>query len=720
MSRLSRRALRRNLVTLCIAVAAAIVGGVLQVQESAALYAGGPLHAMEATAQDAVLRTRNPEQYGSSVGRDPRQLITIVAIDEKSLAELGLFRTWPRSYYADVIDHLMAAPPRVIVLDVGFFEPGPDDQQLAGALQRARSNKPATAVGLAAIGSGEPRPGADGAVSFTSGIEPVAALAQNADIGATDVLPDDRGVVRSMPLLIDLGNVQRPTLGLLAATKYLRRPSFIDDRPDPNTLVVAGRQVPVDAWGAVHVNYFGPPSDPGAPASSTFRTVSFVDVLRERADPATWNGGITFVGLLGATGFADDYWTPVSDQGHKMSGVEVHANVAATVLSTQFLHEPPLPIQLAVIVLLALVIGALVANLGVFVASITSALVLAGYVLADLVTLDLAGQQFALGTPLLGGVLTFVGATAYRVIVEQRQSRALQTALASVIPPSVAQEIGRNPDRVRMGGERRVISVLFTDLKGFTSFSETVEPEVLSRVITEYLDAMTAVVFEYGGTLDKFVGDAVMAIWNAPLDDPDHARHACEAAIEMQAALARLSDRWEAAGLPRQSMRIGINTGPASVGNMGSSRRFAYTALGDAVNLAARLEPLNNEYGTSICISQSTLDALREQDVFLVRHLDLVVVKGKRQAVPVLELIGLNSDRALVSRFGPVLDLYNRAMVLYHGQQFTTAADLFAEAARVRGDGLDPPSLVYVDRCRDLLLEPPGADWDRVYVMKHK
>jgi adenylate cyclase len=666
---------------------------------------------MESAAQDTVLRTRNPEQYGSSVGRDPRQLITIVAIDEKSLSELGLFRAWPRSYYAQVIDELMSAPPRVVVLDIGFFESAPDDAELDSAIQRARVHRPATAVALAAVGNGSARRGPNGAVAFNGGIEPV--LATVADIGATDVLPDDRGVVRSMPLLVDLGSVQRPTLGLLAAAKYLRRPNFIDGRPDQHTLALAGREIPVDPWSTVHVNFFGPPSDPGAP-SSTFRTISFVDVLRGRADPGTWRDGITFVGLLGATGFADDYWTPVSDQGRKMSGVEIHANVAATVLSTQFLRDAQLPVELALIVLLALIIGALVANLGVLSASFAALFVLAGYVLADLVALDRGGEQLALATPVLGGVITFLGATAYRVVVEQRQS------LASVIPPSVAHEIGRNPERVRMGGERRVISVLFTDLKGFTSFSETVEPDVLSQVITEYLDAMTRVVFDRGGTLDKFIGDAVMAFWNAPLDDPEHARHACQAAIEMQAALRQLSDRWEAEGLARQQMRIGINTGPASVGNMGSSRRFAYTALGDAVNLAARLEPLNNEYGTSICISQSTLEALAEPDAFLVRQLDLVAVKGKRQAVPVYELIGPKTGGALSERFGPVLDLYTQAMALYHRQQFDAAAELFAEAARARGDVSDPPSLVFIERCHELSLEPPGADWDRVYVMKHK
>jgi|SRR5579859_5069158 len=714
-----RRAVRRNLVSLLIALGAALGACILQIQESGALYAAGPLHAMESAAQDAVLRTRNPDRYGSSVGRDPRQLITIVAIDERSLAELGLFRTWPRSYYAQVIDRLMTAPPRVIVLDVGFFEPGPDDQELAGAIQRARSNRPATAVGLAAIGGGDAYRGDDDAVAYSSGIEPVLALQQGADIGATDVLPDDRGVVRSMPLLVDLGANQRPTLGLLAAARYLRRPTFTDARPDPNTIVLAGREVPVGPSSTVHINYFGPPSDPGAP-SSTFRTVSFVDVLRNRADPAVWRDGVTFIGLLGATGFADDYWTPVSEQGHKMAGVEIHANVAATVLSTQFLRDAALPLQLALMVVLMLLIAGITANLGVLRASITTLGILGAYILVNLVTLDQSGEQLALATPILGGVITFIGVTAYRVIIEQRQARGLQTALASVIPPSVAHEIGRNPERVRMGGERRVITVLFTDLKGFTSFSETIDPDVLSQVITDYLDAMTTVVFNLGGTLDKFIGDAVMAFWNAPLDDSDHAWHACQAAIEMQAALRRLSDGWQAAGLARQQMRIGINTGPASVGNMGSSRRFAYTALGDAVNLAARLEPLNNEYGTSICISQNTLDAINDRDNWLVRHLDLVAVKGKRQAVPVYELIGRADDRALVARYTPVLDLYNKAMVLYHSQQFNAAAELFAEAARARADEMDPPSLLYIERCRDLSLEPPGVDWDRVYVMKHK
>jgi adenylate cyclase len=326
----------------------------------------------------------------------------------------------------------------------------------------------------------------------------------------------------------------------------------------------------------------------------------------------------------------------------------------------------------------------------------------------------------ALVTPLLSGLLSYVAVTAYRVAIEQRQARALQGALASVIPPAVALEIARDPDRVRMGGERRVISVLFTDLKGFTTFSESVSPEVLSRVITQYLDAMTAVIFRYGGTVDKFIGDAVMAFWNAPLNDPDHARHACLAAMEMQSALRRLGDEWEAEGLPRQYMRVGINTGLVSVGNMGTSQRFAYTALGDTVNLGARLEPLNNEYGTWICLSQATLDAAGGQGAFLVRFLDLVAVKGKKEPVPVYELIGLTHDQSLAQRYAPILEPYHRGMVLYQAQQFEPAREQFLAALRAGEEVVDQPSVVYAERCLEMAEAPPEPDWDGVYVMHHK
>ncbi len=693
------RLLRRNAVTLAIALAAAVCAGLLQIVDSMAAYHAGPLYAAEATMQDAVLRTRTPESYGTSVGRDPRQVITLVAIDERSLAALGLFRDWPRAYFAQLLEQLLTTPPRVVVFDVAFVESAPDDADFASALDQARALRPATAVGLAAVGTGTAARADDGTIAFPAGLDPTAQLGALADIGDTNVLPDDRGVVRDMPLLVDLGGTQRPTLGLLAAARYLRRPQFVDGRPDATTLLLAGRQIPTDASSSVHITYFGPPSDPGAATASSFRVVSFVDVLRGQADPSIWHDGIVFVGLLGAAGFADDYWTPVSDQGRKMSGMEIHANVAATLLSTQFVRDAPLPLDLAAIFGLALLIGALSANLGVRDACLATVGVLGGYVVAALVAVDQLGLQLALATPLLAAGLTFVGGTTYRVAVEQRQVRSLQTALASVIPPDVARAIARNPARLHLGGERREITVLFADLRGFTTFAEGVEPEVLSHVMTEYLDAMTGVIFAHGGTLDKFIGDAVMAFWNAPLDDAEHAQHAAIAALEMQTALAQLGERWQARGLRRHRMRIGIHTGPASVGNMGSSRRFAYTALGDAVNVAARLEPLNDAYGTDICLSERALAAAGGRQVLLVRSLGPVVLKGRRQAVAVFELLGRADDAALVEQLRPMLAGYERGLAAYTAGDFERAAALFREAARAAPDGVDEPSALFAGRC---------------------
>jgi adenylate cyclase len=718
LRRANPRVIRRALAAAVFAVVASACGAGLRLGEWLAVYPGGPLHALESSVQDAVLRTRSPGEYGSSVGKDPRQLITLVVMDEHSLAELGLFSRWPRSYYAQVLDQLLVMPPRVVVFDVGFFEPSPDDAQLAAAFQRAAAQRPATSIAIGAAGGGVGMRGPNGDLRFAEGLSPLPALAELADVGTTNVVPDDRGIVRTMPLVSTLGTVERPTLGLLSVARYLRRSGYVDERPDANTLVLAGRQIPVDSTASVRINFFGPPTRPEAPPT-TFNTVSFVDVLRGQADPRTWRDGIVFVGLLGAAGFADDYWTPVSQQGLKMSGVEVHANVAATLISTQFLRVAPIAVEVALIILLAFLTAAAAATLGIGHAVVATLAVLGGYVVAALVVLDVSGLQVAIAYPVASSLLAFVGVVAFRVGIEQRHARALQNALASVIPPSVAHEIGRNPDRVHMGGERRSMTVLFTDLKGFTTFSETVEPEVLGGVISHYLDAMTTVVFRHGGTLDKFIGDAVMAFWNAPLDDPDHASHACLAALDMQATLEQLNDEWQAQGLPRQFMRIGINTGPASVGNMGSSRRFAYTALGDAVNLAARLEPLNNEYGTRICISQATLDGAGGRIAFAVRYLDLVAVKGKREAVPVYELLGRGDDAAVVVRYEPLFEHYNRAVVLYQQRQFAEAAVWFNRAlALTNGD--DGPSAVYVERCMELALAPPDADWDLVYVMKHK
>lgn len=638
---------RRNAAALTLACASALVFGGVHIFQS-----NNPtLQAFDSVVQDLALQMRSPDSYLHAdperiqTRLDPRDFITIVAIDERTIAELGAYGGgYPRRYQAELVHQLLAGSPRVVAFDIGFFEPTPDDAALADAFAEARASRPPTRivlpmVGEQALGSQAAIAG-DGQVVFDRALVPVPTLAAGVDIAMTNVQPDARGAIHSMPLIANLMGEQRPTLGLAAAAAYLRRPGPLDEPPQGDSVEVGGRQIPVDAATRVKINYFGPPSHPYAHAS-TFQVVSFVDVMRGRLDPHAWRNGLVFVGALDAAGIADDYWTPTSQSsGSKMAGVEIHANVAATIFSSQFLRDAPLPTVLGAIFGLALVLALIGANLNVVGALVAAVAVGVSFVGGSVWLAQDLGLLLPVTTPGLAGVFPFIGVLACRVTLEQRKTRGLQVALASVIPPSVAREIGRDPDRVKLGGERRVVTVLFADLKGFTTFSESIDPQTLSRVMTEFLEAMTQVIFRNGGTVDKFIGDAVMALWNAPLDDPDHARHACRAALQMHAALASLGEHWESEGLPRQQMRVGINTGPASVGNMGTHQRFAYTALGDTINLGARLEPLNAVYGTSTCISQMTLDALGPGHGFQTRFLEVVQVKGKREPVPIYELIG--------------------------------------------------------------------------------
>jgi adenylate cyclase len=256
------------------------------------------------------------------------------------------------------------------------------------------------------------------------------------------------------------------------------------------------------------------------------------------------------------------------------------------------------------------------------------------------------------------------------------------------------------------------MTVLFSDIRGFTSFSETLDPERLVHFLNRYLTRMSDIIFKHEGTVDKYMGDAIMAFWGAPKAQPDHARLACLTAIEMAEELEQLNRELAAEGFPVLEIGIGLNTGPMSVGNMGSERRFDYTVMGDAVNLGARLEGLNKEYFTAIIASESTLEAAG--NVGRTRFLDLVAVKGKREPTRILELI----PPAKAAAGEAALAAYERAMEHYRNREYLEALPLFAEARRL--DPSDGPTAVYLERCRELAESPPAPDWDGVYVMTRK
>jgi len=300
----------------------------------------------------------------------------------------------------------------------------------------------------------------------------------------------------------------------------------------------------------------------------------------------------------------------------------------------------------------------------------------------------------------------------YRVLIEEQEKRKVRGAFQQYVSPEVIRRVLSDPELVQP--RKSEITVLFSDVRGFTTISETLDAQELARLLNGYLTEMTRIIFRHQGTLDKYIGDAVMAIWGAPFTEPKHGERCCEAALSMLSRLSELQQGWVSQGLPAMEIGIGINTGIASVGNMGSSLRYGYTAMGDTVNLASRLEGLNKEYGTSILISESTrADVTNDQ--IIIREIDFIRVKGKNQPVTIFEILSrqaaANDGKALVEMFGQGREAYKT-------RNWIAAKTAFEEVLRRWPE--DGPSRVFRGRCDEYLAEEPDADWDGVHVMKYK
>jgi adenylate cyclase len=314
------------------------------------------------------------------------------------------------------------------------------------------------------------------------------------------------------------------------------------------------------------------------------------------------------------------------------------------------------------------------------------------------------GLIIPVATPIVMATLVLVAATIGGLATEGREKAHLRAVFSQYVSRTVVDKVLADPSRMKLGGERKELTVLFSDIRGFSAFAEGMGPETLASFLGEYLTPMTDLVLESGGTLDKYIGDAVMAIWAAPVDLPDHAARACDVALRMQEALVTLNKKWKAEGKPEIAIGIGINTGAMSVGNMGTPARFDYTVLGDQVNLGARLEALTKEYGVDILVGEATAKAAGEGYVF--REVDLVRVKGRAGAAPVYELVG----RAGVE----VDDRFAEALATYRRGEFEAARTQFAALSS------DATAAVMAKRCAELATNPPPEGWDGVYEQRSK
>jgi adenylate cyclase len=445
--------------------------------------------------------------------------------------------------------------------------------------------------------------------------------------------------------------------------------------------------------GRVPLGYLGSYRD--------FPTLSATDVMGGRLPAEALRGKIAIVGNT-AAGTWDQRVTPFDDFA---PGVVTHATFVENVLHGGLLRRGTSVVLAETLAMAALAIG---------LALVFSRVGSAGAVPA-VVLLRRHGVLVAMGAPLSQLVGMFLAATSYRFFTEERAKRKARETFSRFLAPAMVEQVLAREGPLELGGEKRDLTVLFCDIRGFTTLSERLDPKVLLEVLNEYLTPMTdIIVSEHKGTLDKYIGDAIMAFWGAPQDLPDHPFEACRAALAMLRKLEDLRRRWSEAGLPDIDVGIGINTGPMSVGFVGSQDRFYnYTVLGDAVNLASRLEGANKEYGTRILLSQATLERVKGRVV--AREVDSVRVRGKREPVVVHELVGLApaapEEAAFLAEFGCGLGAWK-------GQRWDEAIAHFQAADRLRGG--DPCSRVYVARCEATRLHPPEPGWDGVYEMKTK
>jgi adenylate cyclase len=592
--------------------------------------------------------------------------IAIVGIDDKSLQEIGRW-PWDRENFARMISLLQESGAGVIGIDVSFFEKSASDRKVEEVLEKNSSN----VVFVKELGNFSVE---NSELITGSSLDPV--FSGNYGAGFANIFTDPDGIVRSFPTEIRSANGSYSKhFSLAVLEQYLGEPL---DLGVPDALV----------------NYFGP--------AGHFTTLSFSDVLNNRTG-TDFHGKIVLIGAT-APGLRDTFLTPVS-HAQEMSGVEIHASIIETIQTGSFLHnQEPLSIVL-VIFIFCLAAGALLYRVRLSFATLAIAVITIAYIFFSSLQFE-AGTVMNILYPLLALACVYVADVGLFYMAEKKQRGFVTSIFGKYVSKEVAAEILRKTtsEELMLKGEKREITIMFTDIRHFTSISERMRPEGLVRFLNAYLSDMTGIIMKNKGIVDKYIGDAIMAFWGAPLDEKRHAVMACSAALDMKKSLEESKSEFR--------IGIGLNTGPAIAGNMGSSQRVNYTVIGDTVNAASRLEGLNKEYGTMIIAGEPTCNEAKQDFVF--RELDLIRVKGKNIPIRIYELLGRKNEVGEKTML--ISDHFQKGLEFYRQKKWKQAVKEFDQALRI---GKDPPSEIFIRRCIELQKHPPKA-WDGVFTMKTK
>jgi len=396
-------------------------------------------------------------------------------------------------------------------------------------------------------------------------------------------------------------------------------------------------------------------------------------------------------------------------------GIEIHANIIDNILQGDFIERPDwlVVFDLLTILLLGIFLSILIPKIRpAFTALITIALI-GFYIIANNYIFNNYNVWLTEVYPIFTIILVSGGVTVFQFMTEEKEKRKIGKAFSHYVSPSLVNEILKDPKKLVLGGEEKRLTVLFSDIRGFTTVSETLKPQVLVKLMNDYLTPMTDIVLKNGGTIDKYMGDAIMAFWGAPVWQEDHQIRACRTAVEMLKKLHELQIVWGKEGIPKLEIGVGISTGKVTVGNMGSSTRFDYTVIGDTVNLGSRLEGLNKEYGTYIILPKYTYEDVKGD--FVMRQLDWVKVKGKTKPIKIYELMG---DKDSENGLREASEIFEAGLNSYMERDWDRAESSFQDVLKLRKD--DAPSKVFIHRVEMLRKTELPPDWDGVFVMTKK
>lgn len=700
----------------------------------------------------------------------PTPAVVIAAIDEKSLDTEGRW-PWPRSKIASIVDIVSEDGARVIGFDIGFLEADENSQlalinqfsrkvdaqygkhsRLATFIEESKKkadNDLALAEAIkkssaeVVLGyffhmseadldysieqsemdkqleriSGSKYPfvlyeeqGID-SVPFIKAYAPESNLGIFTDVSASSgyftLRSDGDGVLRWMPLAIQYGEDLFPPLAVLCTWHYLGEPQLMVKigRYGVEEIRMGDRSIPTDESGQLLINYLGPPK--------TFPHFSASDILGGKFAKGTFKDKIVLVGAT-ATGIYDLRNTPFSPS---YPGVEVHANVIDNILTQNFISKPRWSkiYDLFAIIILGVLIGIAIPRMSAIKGLLFVAGLIILYIAAAFWLFVNAGTWLNIVYPLLTISMSYLVLTVYYYATEERERKKIKKAFTHYVSPVVIEEMLKDPARLKLGGDEKVLTVLFSDLQGFTSASERYAPHEMIVLLSEYYARMTEQVFAYQGMLKEYVGDELMAIFGAPVEQIDHAERACAAALAMRDHRNALNEEWAKIGRPPLIARTGLNSGRMLVGNLGSKYRFAYGVLGDQVNLGSRLEGLNKAYGTEILIGENTAQLVG--DSFLLREVDMVQVVGRVQSVRIYELLGA-PGASLPQEQEKAFGLYAAGLEAYRERRWGEALELFRKSLSLWP--CDGPSQTMAERCQIFWNTPPPEEWDGVFEAVHK